>query len=454
VRLMRGPWARLESWIPRHSIIGRIAHPLFEERRTLAGRMSWIGLALLIAFLIVALGANVLAPFDPILPVDEIHVPPWTTLDVRRNESFAASTGNWSSAGAARSIDGIGALSSQSGDREQLSSFALEVRRDAIVSVGVLVLILGSGTDPGHYLLLEASRDGGVTWLPGIEVRAADRLERIDLTDVVTWRAADLTRQRFHLRTTHASETGGDGNLTVDFVGATVVWQSHWHLMGTDQIGRDVFSRVLHGTRTSLVIMLIAVSTAFVVGFPLGLYSGYRGGRFDQVLVLIMDSLYAFPGLLFAGLIAVLLGKGVVNIGLAITVIYVPLYFRVTRSQVLSIREELYVEAARALGASRRHIILRYIATNVIIAVPVIFSLSAADAILTAAGLSFLGLGLEGDIPDWGLDLSAGADRIDNGIWWSSFFPGLAIVLLTIGLSFFGEGLNDIINPLLKKERS
>jgi peptide/nickel transport system permease protein len=415
--------------------------------------MSWIGLALLVAFLIVALAANVLAPFDPILPVDEINVPPWTVLDVPRNESFTAWNGDWSSAGAARSIDGVGARSIQPGNRERLSSFALEVRRDAVVSVGVLVLILGRGTDPGHHLLLEASRDGGATWLPAHEVRGVDRLERIDLTNVAAWRAADLARQRFQLRITHASETVS-GNLTVDFVGATVVWQSHWHLMGTDAIGRDVFSRVLHGTRTSLVIMLIAVSTAFVVGFPLGLYSGYRGGRFDKVLVLIMDSLYAFPGLLFAGLIAVLLGKGVVNIGLAITVIYVPLYFRVTRSQVLSIREELYVEAARALGASRSHVILRYIATNVIIAVPVIFSISAADAILTAAGLSFLGLGLEGDIPDWGLDLSAGAERIDNGIWWSSFFPGLAIVFLTIGLSFLGEGLNDIVNPLLKKERS
>ncbi len=234
----------------------------------------------------------------------------------------------------------------------------------------------------------------------------------------------------------------------------TTDWKSYWHLMGTDAIGRDVFSRVLYGSRTSLTIMIIAVTTAFFVGFPIGLYSGYRGGNFDKVLVLVMDSLYAFPGLLFAGLIAVLLGKGVVNIALAITVIYIPLYFRVTRSQVLSVREELFVEAARALGATRTHIIFRYIATNVIIAVPVIFSLSAADAILTAAGLSYLGLGLSGDIPDWGLDLSAGAPRIDNGIWWSSFFPGLAIVFLTIGLSFLGEGLNDIINPLLKKERA
>src|SRR3989442_732293 len=353
---------RLESWIPRHSIVGRIVHPLFEERKTLAGRMSWIGL-------------------------------------------------------------------------------------------GLLVVVLGNRTDPGQYLVIEASGDAGATWFPPIPVRTVDRLDRIDLTGLTSWHAADLTRDTLTIRIIHASDAG-TGNLTLDYVGATAEWQSFWHLMGTDAIGRDVFSRVLYGTRTSLVIMVIAVTVAFFAGFPIGLYSGYRGRGLDQVLVLVMDSLYAFPGLLFAGLIAVLLGKGVVNIALAITVIYIPLYFRVTRAQVLSVREELFVEAARALGAKRSHIIAPYIAINLVIAVPVIFSLSAADAILTAAGLSYLGLGLSGDIPDWGLDLSAGAARIDNGIWWSSVFPGLAIVLLTIGLSFLGEGLNDIINPLLKKERS
>ena len=199
--------------------------------------------------------------------------------------------------------------------------------------------------------------------------------------------------------------------------------------------------------------MTIGVVVALAVGFPLGLYSGYHGGRIDKVIVLVMDSIYSFPGLLFAGLIAVLLGKGVVNIGLAVTVIYIPLYFRVTRSQVLSAREELYVEAARAVGARPLRIIFKYIAVNVIVAIPVIFSISAADAILTAAGLSYLGLGVSAPTPDWGLDLSGAAAEIDTGVWWSSFFPGLAILLLTVGLSFVGEGLNDIINPLLKKER-
>ncbi len=226
---------------------------------------------------------------------------------------------------------------------------------------------------------------------------------------------------------------------------------AHW--FGTDNLGRDVFSRVLWGARTSLEIMVIGVVLALFIGFPVGLYSGYHGGYLDRVMVLVMDSVYAFPGLLLAALVALFLGKGVLNIGIAITVIYIPLYYRVTRNHTLSIKEETYVEAARALGAKPRTAIWSYIAPNVLVSIPVIFSLNAADAILTAAGLSFLGFGLERPLPDWGLDLSDAQQFLGNGIWWTSVFPGLMIILLTVGLSFLGEGLNDLVNPLLKKER-
>jgi len=439
--------------LPRHSILGRLVHPLFEERRTLAGRMSWIGLVILAAFIFIALFAGVLSPFDPLALADERNVPPWSNAPVARNETYTAWIGNWTEVSWGQSVNGTGARSNVSGQYEEVRGFPLRILRDDIVSVGLRVLLLGDESDAGHYIGIEVSYDAGGTWSGTTEVRTRDSLVHIDLTNLTSWSVAKLSDRGFRLRVTHASDAGPQGNVSVDYIGATVVWRSYWHLMGTDAVGRDVFSRVLHGTRTSLAIMAIGVTFALVVGFPLGLFSGYRGGRVDKLLVLVMDSLYAFPGLLLAGLIAVLLGKGVLNIGLAVTVIYIPLYFRVTRSQVLSAREELYVEAARAIGAPPFRVMFRYIAMNVIVAVPVIFSLSAADAILTAAGLSFLGLGVDAPVPDWGLDLSGAANLIDNGIWWSSFFPGLAIVTLTVGLSFLGEGLNDVINPLFQKER-
>ncbi len=447
------PPPKRTEWLPRHSIVGRVWYPLLEERRTLAGAMCWIGIAIILAFLFVAAFGPLLAPFDPFLYVDEKNVPPWQNAPIARNESFQAAVGNWTNPYQAVEVDGLGALSTRVNDTETVTNFPLSVLRDDVVDAGFDVWLLPGRTDPGQYLEVSVSVDGGATWIATDSVRTVGSLVHVDLTSLRAWSSTDLSPQNLVLQLRHAADAGTSGNLTVDYVGATTTWLSYWHLMGTDYVGRDVFSRVLYGTRTSLTIMAIGVFIALIVGFPLGLYSGYLGGNLDKVLVLVMDSLYSFPGLLFAGLIAVLLGKGVLNIGLAVTVIYIPLYFRVTRSQVLSAREELYVEAAKAIGAPPGRIVFRYIAANVIVAIPVIFSISAADAILTAAGLSYLGLGIQAPTPDWGLDLSSAASLIDNGIWWSSFFPGLVIVLLTVGLSFLGEGLNDLINPLLKKER-
>ncbi|RPI87018.1 MAG: ABC transporter permease subunit [Chloroflexi bacterium] len=218
--------------------------------------------------------------------------------------------------------------------------------------------------------------------------------------------------------------------------------------LGTNQLGQDVFSRIIWGTRIALIVGLSSAIVAFVIGVPLGLISGFVSGRFDRGLTLLMDSMYSFPGLILAIAIAAVLGAGIGNIIIAIAVLYIPTYFRIVRGQTLSVKEELYVEAARSLGTRPLTIIWRYIFPNVIPSVVIIFSVNVADAILTGTGLSFLGLGLPPDTPDWGIDLSRGQDYLRRA-WWLITFPGLMVTLVTLSFSMLGESLSEILNPRL-----
>lgn len=238
----------------------------------------------------------------------------------------------------------------------------------------------------------------------------------------------------------------------LEFVGEAFVRPGQdGFLMGTDNLGRDVFSRVVHGARIVMIVAITATLFSAFVGIPLGLISGYFGGRLDKVLSLFMDSMYSFPGLILAIALAAMLGPGIINVSIAIAVIYIPTYFRVVRSHVLGVKQELYVEAAKTLGASDRTILSRYIFPNVIASIAVIFSLNIADAILTEAGLSFLGLGIAPPSPDWGLDLSKGKVFLPRGHWWLVTYPGMMISLVALGFTLLGEGLNEILNPRLKE---
>jgi peptide/nickel transport system permease protein len=230
------------------------------------------------------------------------------------------------------------------------------------------------------------------------------------------------------------------------------------HLMGTTIESDDVLARVVWGAQTELKVVVLALVLSLAAGVPLGLVSGYFGGLLDRALVLVMDALFAFPPLLLAIVISFLLGSsvgsGVFTAAIAITVVYVPQYFRVVRNHVISVREETYVEAARALGAGPFTIIRKYVFFNVVQNVPVIATLNAADAILTLAGLGFLGYGVQPtEAAEWGYDVQRALSDATTGIWWTGLFPGLAIVVLVTGLTLLGEGLNETINPVLRKRR-
>jgi len=232
---------------------------------------------------------------------------------------------------------------------------------------------------------------------------------------------------------------------------------AHW--MGTTVQSSDVMARVIYGAQTELKVVVIALVMALTTGVPLGLISGYFGGALDRVLVLIMDALFAFPYLLIAIVIAFLLssssiGQGVLTAAIAITAAYVPLYFRVVRNHVISVREEPYVDAARALGARPRTVIRKYVFFNVVQNVPPIATLNAADAILLLAALGFLGYGIQPTQgAEWGYDINRAVSDAASGIWWTGLFPGLAIVLLVTGLTLVGEGLSETLNPVLRRRR-
>ena len=217
----------------------------------------------------------------------------------------------------------------------------------------------------------------------------------------------------------------------------------HW--FGTDLQGHDVFSRTIAGAGIAWQVTLASTIISIVIGVPLGMISGYKGGWLDRGLVFLMDALYTLPSLLLSLTIAFVVGAGVWNAAIALSVAYIPQYFRVIRNQTVSTKNEVYIEAAQAIGADTKTILVKYLAPNVIQSLPVIFTLNAADAILTIAGLGFLGLGIPEDVPEWGHDLKQALDALSTGenVWWTTVFPGLAITFMAIGLSLVGEGLTQ-----------
>ncbi len=234
------------------------------------------------------------------------------------------------------------------------------------------------------------------------------------------------------------------------------------HIWGTTVGGFDVFSRTIWGARTAVIAIIVAVLLSIFAGVFLGLVSGYFGGWIDRVLVVIADAIYSFPSLLLAILMAIMISGGqsslwggILASGISITVVYIPQYFRVIRSEVVRIKESAYVESAKVVGASTWRIMTTHLLRNSTRTLPVILTLNSSEAILTLAGLGFLGFGIEPTAAaEWGYDLNRSVADVTAGIWWTSVFPGMAIVLIVLGITLVGESLNDLADPRLRARKS
>jgi peptide/nickel transport system permease protein len=222
------------------------------------------------------------------------------------------------------------------------------------------------------------------------------------------------------------------------------------HLLGTDELGRDVFSRIVFGARISLYVGLVSVSLALLLGVLAGVLAGYMGGTADNLIMRLVDVMLAFPGLVLAIVIAGMLGPSLTNAMIAIGVIYAPSYARLARSAVLSVKAEPYIEAARLIGGRHLHIIRRHVAPNIMAPLIVQTSLMMSIAILSEASLSFLGLGTQPPNPAWGTMLSTGRTFMERAPWLT-IFPGLAIMIVVVGFNFLGDGLRDALDPRLKE---
>ena len=417
-----------------------------------------VGLGIVLVFVFLAIFGPALAPMAFQYSDAEKNAPPNTRPIITRNETSRAIDGpGWNHTEWMATDDGLYARSDTVGNVMILRRFDVVALTDSIVFVGVNVQENSTVGFPGSFLRVSVSRDNGTTWSASKDtwLRFSDADQSwlmLDFTREFAWEGATITQ--LAVRVEHqADPLVGTGPIGIDALRVVVQFEGPFHALGTTVDGEDVLTGLLMGAPISMRIGLIVVGVATIIGALLGAISGYFGGVFDEAIMRITDVFLSIPGLILAIAVAAALGRNLDNVMYALIVTWWPAYTRLVRGQALSIRENTYIEAARASGGSEMRVVGRHILPNTLSPILVQASLDVGSVVLVAAGLSYLGLGAQAGTPEWGLMVSKGFTYFPpaGNNWWQVGFAGLMIFLFVLGFNLLGDGVRDILDPRLRR---
>jgi len=445
----------------REELIGEMLPRLKEFRHSIhlmrKSALAIVGLAVVVVYVGIAVVGPSLAPFPYEPSFYETHVPPGS---VASNAQVVAPrnavTTTWTNASSGLRQDSGYARSANVSDVLYLLNFSVPLVFSPTTVRAVAVGVDANSTE-GHSVNVSVSWDGGTHWAADQDIpfKTTDdgNLWYVDFSAERAWTNADLNTTNLWVRLTHIRDGSPSptGTVQVEYVTVRADLVGPVHPWGTNELGEDMLAGILIGTGVDMRIGIIVVAGSLLIGVLLGVFSGYLGGGADEVIMRITDMFLAVPGLILALAFAAVLGRSLNNVLIALMLVSWPGYTRLIRGQVLSIREVTYVEAARAVGAKTRRVVVRHVLPNVVSVVIVAATLDIGTIVILTAALSFIGLGAPPWAAEWGIMIARGYTFMVSGFWWEYIPPGVAIFLFVLGFNLFGDGLRDILDPRLRR---
>ncbi len=448
----RDPYAREElqsEMRPRMKEFRHSLHLLWKSP------LAVIGLVIVVGFVAIAILAPYLAPFPYNYSSYEKSVPPGgAATSVQTGAAWNYTTTSWVNGSGTRAIDNANASSENVSDTLILYNFGV---REIFPGVQALDVGVDYYSPQANTVSIAVSWDNGTSWTAEqvSPFRTSDtrQLWFLSFGSDYAWTGAVVNSTGLAVRVTHVlGSATGVGPVYVNQIQVRATFVGPVHPWGTNEFGEDMESGILLGTAVDLQIGLLVIGVALGIGVLLGVVSGYKGGAIDEIVMRFTDMILATPGLILAMAITAALGRSLENVLIALSLVWWPSYTRLVRGQVLSLREVSYVEAARAVGASPRRVMIRHVLPNTLSPILVAATLDLGTIVLTTAGLSFIGIGAKPTDPEWGMLISIGYTKmVTSGFWWEGLIPGIAIFLFVMAFNLFGDGLRDILDPRLRR---